>query len=142
MNKEKEMNNFAIIAKEFSVSYEKAFSFIADPRNLPKWTVFFREADERSALLEFPDGEVRRIPMKTISSIETGLIDWHMTMLDNSIYMSWSRLVGLKNGNTLYNFMFYVRPVPPDEVQATLAEQKRLVETEFNNLEQIFQRVI
>lgn len=48
---------------------DKVFSYVADPRNLPRWTKAFAQADEKSTLMVTPDGQLRVDP-KVVTSKE------------------------------------------------------------------------
>ena len=129
------MQRFDSVTRELPVAYEQAFGFIAEPKNLPKWALAFRAADEQSALIVQASRDVPvRIASRTVSSRESGVIDWHMAMPDGSEIRALSRLVDLLNGNCVYTFLFFARPVADADIAGTLAGQKRAVEQEFDNL--------
>lgn len=69
---------YAILETEIDAGYEKVFSYIADPKNLPEWALLFEEADDSSAVLALPDGKVK-ISLNTFTN-DSGVIDWHMHM--------------------------------------------------------------
>ena len=129
------MQRFDSVTSELPARYEDAFAFIVNPENLPRWALGFREADETSALLA-PGGVGGpfRIGLKTVASIETGLIDWYMDMPDGSRTRALSRVIDLLNGRCCYTFMFFAPPIPDDQVAASLSNQKRQIEKEFDNL--------
>lgn len=120
---------------EIEAPFEKVFSFIAEPRNLPQWTAAFREANNQSALLVTPNGELR-IGLKTYTD-PSGVIDWHMQMPDGSIGKAYSRVTALPNGNVVYSFVMLAPPVPVEEVEGTLEEQKKLLAAELKKLAQL-----
>jgi len=78
------MKTFDVQPIEIKTNFEKAFTYIADPKNLPLWTAAFKEADEGSTLLVTPMGELK-IGSTTISNKESGTIDWHMKMPDGNV---------------------------------------------------------
>lgn len=131
----KKMKRYAVLETEINADYNKVFSYIADPRNLPEWALLFEEADENSAIVNFPTGKVKiRLDTKTNDS---GVIDWHMHMPDESIAIVQTRVSKLSNGNSLYVFTFDVPPVPDSEVEETLKGQTELVTKELANLRRI-----
>lgn len=127
------MKTFDVQLIELQTNFEKAFTYIADPKNLPLWTAAFKEADEESALLVTPMGELK-IGLTTVSNKESGIIDWHMKMPDGNIGKAFSRLTELPNGNVLYSFVLLAPPVPIEQVEGTLNEQKKLLKKELKNL--------
>ena len=53
------MTDFDVQSIAIEAPAGRAFDFIADPRNLPKWTHAFKEADRSSATMQTPQGSVR-----------------------------------------------------------------------------------
>jgi hypothetical protein len=129
------MQKFNCVTRELPAPYEDTFRFIADPANLPKWTVAFRQADETSAVIQRGDSdEPIPIGLTTVASFETGLIDWYMNMPDGTTGRTFTRVVDLLNGKCLYSFIFFARPAPEDQAAAMLANQTAAIEMEFDNL--------
>jgi uncharacterized protein YndB with AHSA1/START domain len=128
------MQKFNCVTRELPAPYEDTFRFIADPANLPKWTVAFRQADETSALIQRGSDEPFRIGLTTVASVETGLIDWYMDMPDGRTTRTLTRVIDLLNGKCLYTFIFFANPAPEDQAEATLANQTAAIEKEFDNL--------
>jgi hypothetical protein len=129
---ENELKTFDLQHIEIEAPFENVFLFIANPVNLPLWTSAFREADENSALLVTPMGELR-IGLQTISH-PSGIIDWHMQMPDGSISKAYSRVISLPNGKSLYSFVLLAPPVPIEVVEGTLEQQKKLLADELKKL--------
>ena len=117
---------------EIEAPFEKVFAFIANPENLPLWTSAFKEANNRTALLVTPIGELR-IGLQTITDV-SGIIDWHMQMPDGSTGKAYSRVTSLPNGNAVYSFVLLAPPVPVEEVEGTLEQQKILLAAELKKL--------
>jgi len=132
------LKTFDVQFIEIEAPFEKVFAFIADPANLPLWTAAFREANNSSALLVTPKGELR-IGLQTITDT-LGVIDWHMKMPDGSIGKAYSRATALPNGNTLYSFVLLAPPVPVEEVEGTLEQQKQLLNDELKKLAQLLKQ--
>ena len=129
---ETNLKTFDVQYIEIEAPVEKVFSFVADPVNLPRWTAAFREANNSSALLVTPNGELR-IGLQTITDA-SGVIDWHMQMPDGSIGKAYSRVTALPNGNTVYSFVLLAPPVPVEEIEGTLEQQKQLLAAELKKL--------
>jgi hypothetical protein len=132
---------FVMIGREFSVSVNTAYQFIAEPSNLPKWALAFKDADEYSALLAFPDGNSLRVPMVTKTSREFGVIDWHLSLPNNFLDIVRSRVYSVRDNKCIYELSFNERPVTDEMMDDAMEEQARLVEQEFDNLEKIFARM-
>lgn len=123
---------------EIEAPFEKAFAFIADPGNLPRWTSAFKEANNHTALLVTPNGELK-IGLQTIADAN-GMIDWHMQMPDGSTGSAYSRVTPLPNGNVIYTFVLLAPPVPVEEVEGTLEQQKVLLANELKKLAQLLKQ--
>ncbi len=132
---DKTVKTFDVQSIEMHTDFKKAYAYISDPKNLPHWTSAFAEADEETALLVTPKGELK-IGLVTVFH-ESGTIDWHMKMPDGTIGKAFSRLTELPNGNVLYSFVLLAPPVPVEQVEGTLNEQKKLLTNELNNLQRI-----
>jgi hypothetical protein len=130
---EKTMKTFDVQSVELPCGFQKAFEYIANPRNLPGWTSAFAEADETSARLVTPNGSPP-IGLKTLADATSGTIDWHMTMPDGSVGKAFSRLTELPNGNTVYAFVLVAPPVPLELLEGTLEQQKGLLAEEMQRL--------
>ena len=132
----KQIKTFDVQSVELPVSFEKAFTFIADPKNLPAWTAAFSQADEKSATLVTPKGRLP-IQLKTLSH-GNGTVDWVMTMPDGTVGKAFSRLTELPNGNTVYSFVLLAPPVPLEEVEGSLEAQRILLASELKKLATLF----
>jgi len=132
---DKQIKTYDVQSIELSTSFNKALKFIANPRNLPLWTSAFKKADEDSALLVTPNGELQ-IGLTTVVN-GSGTIDWHMKMPDGAIGKAFSRLTELPNGNVVYSFVLLAPPVPIELVEGTLESQRKMLADELKNLERI-----
>lgn len=127
--------NFDVQSIAIDALFGKVFFYIADPKNLLKWTKAFAKADEKSALMVTPNGQLQ-VGLKTEASREQGTIDWHMTMPDGSIASAFSRVT--PNGKeSVYTFVLMAPPVPIEQVEGTLQQQKELLRQELGNLKRI-----
>jgi hypothetical protein len=110
------------------------FDYIANPRNLPFWTNAFKEADESSALMVTPVGELK-ILLKTIASEDFGTIDWFMTTPDGSVASAYSRVVpAVDNNKCIYSFVLMTPPLPLEILEGTLAQQGQVIEEELKRV--------
>src|SRR5262245_27934211 len=87
----------------------RAFEVLADPRRLPRWTDAFVTADQRSARLRTPAGEVD-IELETLACAEAGTVDWKMTFPDGNVGWAHSRVVALPGERCLYTFVLHAPP--------------------------------
>ena len=53
------IKNHDVQSINLPTSTEKAFDYIANPANLEKWTGAFKQANDTSALLVTPNGELK-----------------------------------------------------------------------------------
>lgn len=127
--------NFDVQSIALDAPTDKVFSYIADPRNLPKWTKAFAQADEKSALMVTPDGQLG-VGLKVVASREAGTIDWHMMMPDGTAAAAFSRVTPNGSGS-VYSFVLMAPPVPIEQVEGTLQQQKELLREELGNLQKI-----
>lgn len=127
--------NFDVQSIAIDAPLDKVFPYIADPKNLPKWTKAFAKADEKSALMVTPNGQLQ-VGLRTEASRERGTIDWHMTMPDGTAASAFSRVTPNGKGS-VYTFVLMAPPVPIEQVEGTLQQQKELLRQELGNLQRI-----
>lgn len=129
--------NFDVQSIGININHEKVFEFVAKPENLPLWTKAFTKADDKSATMVMPNGEMS-IEMKTIVSKDLGTVDWIMTMPDGSIGKAFSRIS--ENGNTtIYSFILLAPPVSLEELEGALSAQKLLLADELVDLKNLLE---
>jgi len=129
--------NFDVQSIGINVNHRKVFEFIAKPENLPLWTKAFTKADNKSATMLTPNGDLS-IEMKTIVSKDLGTVDWIMTMPDGSIGKAFSRIS--ENGNTtVYSFVLLAPPVPLEQLEGALSAQKLLLADELIELKNLLE---
>jgi hypothetical protein len=128
---------FAIVARVFNVPADLAYAFIAEPTNLPQWALAFKEADDYSARLSFPDGADMRVSMKTVKSKDFGIVDWHLSLPNDFVDVVRSRVYSISDNRCIYELSFNQRPVEESEMENAMEQQARLVEKEFDNLNKL-----
>jgi Polyketide cyclase / dehydrase and lipid transport len=138
MKTEGQIRDFSVQSVEIDASIEKVFSFIADPRNLPKWTVAFEQADDKSAVMTSPNGALT-IGLDARVSRAQGTIDWYMTMPDGNVGVAYSRVVKGPGGKTIFSFTLLAPPVPVEQIEGTLMEQEKLLAKELKNLKALLE---
>jgi hypothetical protein len=128
--------NHDVQSVNIQTTTEKAFNYIANPQNLPKWTGAFSQADDKSALLITPNGELK-IGLETKSNKEIGSVDWYMTMPDGTVGVAYSRVVAGPDGKAIYSFVLIAPPVPLEQMEGTLSAQMVQLKEELEKLRSI-----
>ena len=121
---------------ELEASYDRVFSFIADPGNLPLWAHAFAEADGRRAKLRTPNGTAE-IDLRVHASVEHGTIDWEMQFEDGSVATAMSRLTRAPHSRVVYSFVLHAPPLPLEQIEGVLTEQVRTLESELEQLKEL-----
>jgi hypothetical protein len=109
------------------------FDYVADPKNLPKWTNAFKRADMETAELVTPNGAVP-IRLETIAHSEQGTVDWKMTFPDGSVGAAFSRVTPDGKDASIYSFVLMAPPVPLEALEGALAEQMGILAGELVEL--------
>src|SRR5438128_5791223 len=126
----------AIRSIEIMAPYEKAFAFIADPKNLPAWAEAFETTDRDTARLRTPNGTAS-IALKVTAAQDAGTIDWTMTFEDGTVGRAMSRLTRADSNNLVYSFVLNAPPVPLEQLEGVLEEQTRTLEKELATLKRV-----
>jgi len=130
-------NNFDVQSIGINRPATKVFDFIAKPENLSLWTNAFAKADQSSAIMVTPNGELT-IGLETIVANDNGTIDWLMTMPDGSIGKAFSR-VSENEENAIYSFVLLAPPVPLEQIEGVLSEQKIVLAEELKKLKNLLE---
>ncbi|WP_291870914.1 hypothetical protein [Maribacter sp.] len=130
-------NNFDVQSIGINRPANKVFEFISKPENLSLWTNAFAQANQTSAIMVTPNGELS-IGLETLISKENGTIDWVMTMPDASIGKAFSRVS--ENGkNAIYSFVLLAPPVPLEQLEGALSAQKIVLAEELKKLKNLLE---
>lgn len=136
--KQTEMKTFDVVTRELSTSYEEAFHYISDPKNLPEWTLYIKQANENSCVIEKPhEGGKVSYKLVTDASIGSGVIDWSLIAVDGQVRHSKTRLVWLEKRKCLYNFVFFYGDVEAEDDAETLRRQKAFYQQMVGELEKL-----
>ena len=130
------MKTFDVQTVGINSSFDKAFRYIADVRNLPEWTSAFKSVSNGKALLETSDGAVE-IELKVNASREQGTIDWMMHFPDGSLGAAYSRVVEAEKHRCVYTFILMAPPVPLEQLEGTLRQQSQILKEELAGLASI-----
>jgi hypothetical protein len=134
------MKTFDVQTVGINCSFDKAFRYIADVRNLPKWTSAFKRMSNGKALLETSDGAVE-IELKVNASREQGTIDWMMRFPDGSLRAAYSRVVEVEKSRCVYTFILMAPPVPLEQLEGTLQQQSQILKEELARLASVLNGV-
>lgn len=133
------MNPYDVQSIAIAVPAAHAFRFIADPRNLPRWTHAFGNADETSALMTTPQGSVE-VGLAVQASEPHGTIDWEMTFPDGAVAKAASRLVANGPASSIYVFVLKAPPAAQEAIEGALAQQRRILRDELAQLKRLLER--
>ena len=134
------MKTFDVQTVGINSSFDKAFRYIADVRNLPEWTSAFKSVSNGKALLETSDGAVE-IELKVNASRDQGTIDWMMRFPDGSLGAAYSRVVEAEKNRCVYTFILMAPPVPLEQLEGTLQQQSQILKEELARLASVLNGV-
>jgi uncharacterized protein YndB with AHSA1/START domain len=132
------MKTFDIQAIEITAPRETVFSFVSDPRNLPRWAHAFVSADAERARMRTPRGEID-VVLQTITDRDAGTIDWRMGFPDGTVGVAHSRVVETNRGTCIYSFVLHAPPVPLEQLEGALEVQSKALRDELTTLRGILQ---
>ena len=133
------MKTHDVQSVSINVPAEKAFKFIAEPKNLPKWTNAFAEADARKALLRTPQGSVD-IKLRTNTHSKAGTVDWDLIFPDGTVGTAFSRVTPDGEEKCIYSFVLMAPPVPLEALEGALQEQMALLAEELVSVKGILEQ--
>jgi uncharacterized protein YndB with AHSA1/START domain len=132
------MKLFDVQAIQIAAPFARVFDFIAEERNLPRWTSAFRHGGGGRALMETPSGSVE-VGLRVNASREHGTIDWQMTFPDGVRATAYSRLVELEATHSAYSFVLTAPPVPLEQLEGALHQQARTLREELDRLRSLLE---
>jgi len=132
------MKKYDLQGIDLNVSKSKAFTFIADPNNLPEWTNAFASINEDKAVMQTHEGEVE-IELEVQASDEHGSVDWRMIFPDQSVATAFSRIVEADKDHCIYSFILMPPPVPLEQIEGALEAQSKILEKELRKLKELLE---
>ena len=132
------MKRFDVQGIDLAVPLSKAFAFIADAAQLPKWTNAFASVSPGLAVMRTPSGEVM-VDLEVQASAEQGTVDWRMRFPDHSVATAFSRLVATDSDRCIYSFVLTPPPVPLEQLEGALEAQARTLAEELKRLKNILE---
>ena len=127
------MKTYDVQQIELTAPSSSAYEVIADPAQLPRWTRAFARADDRSAVMTTPGGEVN-IGLEVAAHPDAGTVDWRMSFPDGSVGWAHSRVVSLSDDRCVYTFVLHAPPVPLEAVEGALDAQRVTLAEELKRL--------
>jgi hypothetical protein len=82
---------FDVQGIEITAPRRKAFEFLREPVNLPRWAHAFVSAGNGRARLETPAGAVD-VGLEVTADAQTGVVDWRLAFPDGSVGIAQSRV--------------------------------------------------
>lgn len=132
------MKDFDVQAVGLEIPPERAFAFIADPAQLPRWTNAFASVANGKAVMRTPNGEVE-VTLAVQASEAQGTVDWSMGFPDGSTATAFSRTVALGPKRCIFSFVLTPPPVALEQLEGALEAQSRILAQELRNLKQILE---
>ena len=132
------MKQYDLQGIDLNVPKGKAFTFIAEPENLPKWTNAFASVSQGKAVMQNPEGAIE-IALEVQSSAEYGTVDWRMTFPDQSVATAFSRIVEADQEHCIYSFILMPPPVPLEQLEGALEAQSQILEKELGTLKALLE---
>lgn len=131
------MKTFDVQSIEINATFDSAFAYLANPRNLPHWAAAFDRVDDGRAVMQTENGSVE-IALKVESSAAHGTVDWRMTFPDGSVASAYSRLVA-KGKSCIYSFLLMAPPVPLEQLEGALEQQSQTLREELVTLRRLLE---
>ncbi|PCE66317.1 hypothetical protein [Sediminicola luteus] len=132
--------NYDVQDIEIHVAPDLAYQFIAEPTNVPKWAIGFSKVNGSTALMETPQGKVE-IGLEMKSNPELRTVDTLMTFPDGSVGQAFSRITGNnQDQSAIFTFVLMAPPVPLEQLEGSLAQQKKQLAEELVLLKRILER--
>ena len=128
------MRTFDVQAVPLDCPTSEAFTFIAAPENLPRWTHAFAEVRPGKARMRTPTGEAE-IALEVIASRAHGTVDWKMSFPDGTTGWAYSRVVPTGPRTCAYSFVLPTPPVPLEQLEGALEQQSEVLRDELRRLQ-------
>lgn len=133
------MKPYDLQGVELRIPRARAFRFIADPKQLPRWTQAFAAVDGERALIRTPNGKAE-ITLAVRAAAEHGTVDWYMTFPDGSVATAFSRLVELAPDRCVFSFVLTPPPVPLAQLEGTMEQGSKTLATELQKLKHVLEQ--
>lgn len=132
--------NFDVQSIHIEAKPERVYEFVANRYNVPKWALGFSDVTAEGAMMETPNGKMQ-IGLKMICQRELGTVDSYLTMPDGSVGEAFSRVISNNDGESaIFSFVLMAPPVPLEELEGTLEQQKLQLAEELQILKRILEK--
>lgn len=132
------MKRHAVKSIDLNVPAARAFDFVADPRQLPRWAHAFASVREGRALMRTPQGEVE-VGLEVLAEPVRGTVDWRMSFPDGTVASAFSRIVPADEERSIMSFVLPPPPTALEDLEGTLREQERTLESELRNVRRLLE---
>ncbi len=118
--------------------FDAVFRYVSDPYVLPEWTHAFKRIATGAATFQTPAGAVE-IGLTVPAHLESGAVDWIMTFPDGSVGRAHARIVRNVDNSSILSFILLAPPVPQEQLEGTLEQQKAILREELQRLKRILE---
>ena len=132
------MRLFDVQGIEIAAPAERVFQFVRQPANLPRWAQGFETADGHRARMKTPSGALE-ITLTTNAEPTARTVDWRLGFPDGSVAVAQSRVTETTRGTAIYSFVLHAPPVPLEQIEGALDEQRRTLRTELAALKRLME---
>jgi hypothetical protein len=132
------MQLFDVQAIEIAAPAERVFQFVRQPANLPRWAHGFATADEHRARMKTPAGTMD-IALTTTAEPAARTVDWRLGFPDGTVALAQSRVTETTRGTSIYGFVLHAPPVPLEQLEGALDNQRRTLRSELATLKQLME---
>jgi len=132
------MQLFDVQGIEIAAPADRVFQFVRQPVNLPRWAHGFDTADEHRARMKTPAGAMD-ITLTTTAEPAARTVDWQLGFPDGTVALAQSRVTETTRGTSIYSFVLHAPPVPLEQLEGALDEQRRTLRAELATLKQLME---
>lgn len=136
---ERPMQPFDVQAIAIEAPLETVFDYVADPATLSEWTHALQSTGLGHARMTTPNGAID-IGLRVEADRKTGVIDWVLEFPGAQVVRAEARAVRNGAQGTIFLFVLHSPPVPQEQVEGTLAQQKLILQQELRTLKQRLER--
>ena len=79
------------------------------------------------------------IGLRTDANADTGTVDWRLEFPDGSVALAQSRVTETTRGTAIYSFVLHAPPVPLEQLEGALAQQRETLRTELSTLKDLLE---
>ncbi len=133
------MQPFDVQAIGIEAPFETVFKYVADPDTLAEWTHALKSTGDGRARMQTSNGAID-IGLEVEAYRRSGVIDWILQFPDGKVVRADARVVPNGTGAAIFTFVLRSPPVPQEQVEGTLEQQKLILRDELQKLKRILER--